>query len=131
MRTRRLENAHVALWLLKDFAWCSSTKWLGVGMILPTLGLALLLVRASWRSFEDLAHNAAVCCWVAANITWMIGEFYFNDGTRGLARGFFYAGLGVMALYYAHEAVKTLRRAHLKVASPVRRPAVPKRGDSQ
>lgn len=116
MKTRQLENAHVALWLLKDFAWCSSTKWLGVMMILPTIGLALLIVRASWRSFEDLTHNAAVCCWVAANITWMLGEFYFNDGTRGAARGFFYAGLSVMALYYAHEAVIALRRMHRKAA---------------
>jgi len=112
VKTRQLENAHVALWLLKDFAWCSSTKWLGVFMIAPTIGLAVLIARASWRSFEDLAHNAAVCCWVAANIVWMLGEFFFDDSTRGIARNFFYAGLLVMAVYYAHELVTTLRRLH-------------------
>lgn len=107
--TRRLENAHVALWLLKDYAWCTSVRWLGIGMALPTVVLALLLARRSWRNLEDFTHNAAVCCWILANITWMMGEFFFQDHTRPLAQMFFTVGLGWLAVYYAWCAVEWVR----------------------
>jgi hypothetical protein len=107
--TRRLENAHVALWLLKDYAWCTSVRWLGIGMALPTVALALILARRSWRNLEDFTHNAAVCCWILANIVWMLGEFFFQDHTRPFARVLFTMGLGCLAVYYAWCAVEWLR----------------------
>ncbi len=108
-RTRRLENAHVALWLLKDYSWCTSVKWLGLVMAVPTIVLAVMLARESWKRVEDFLHNAAVCYWIAANITWMLGEFYFQDGTRRYAQIFFYAGLMCVAIYYAWMAGAWLR----------------------
>ena len=109
--TRRLENVHVALWLIKDYSWCTTTRWLGLAMAVTTIALAVAVARASRHSLQDFAHDVAACCWIAANITWMIGEFYFSDGTRRYARGFFYLGLTCIALFYAYELVKQARRA--------------------
>ena len=79
---RRLENAHVAFWLIKDYSWCTSTKWLALAMIGPTLAFAIYIAYRTREHAEDCVHNAAICCWIAANVVWMIGEFYFADGTR-------------------------------------------------
>lgn len=98
---RKIENLHVALWLLKDASWCSSWKALGVVMIIPTLAVALQIVWHSRKQTEDLIHNVAVCLWICANMIWMAGEFFLNDGTRGYAKVFFFAGLALLAGYYA------------------------------
>lgn len=98
--TRKIENLHVSLWLLKDMSWCASWHWMGIAMVLPTL---IVAIRISWDSravLEDLVHNLAVCLWICANITWMIGEFFLNDGTRPYAKMFFYAGMALLVLYY-------------------------------
>jgi hypothetical protein len=55
------------------------------------------------RCLPDLVHNVAVCLWISANVTWMFGEFFYNDGTRNSAKVFFYAGLCVLAAYYLYE----------------------------
>jgi hypothetical protein len=80
-------------------------------MALPTIGLAVAIARASRHSLEDFAHDVAACCWIAANITWMVGEFYFRDGTRAYARLFFYLGLACIALLYMYELFKRVKRA--------------------
>jgi hypothetical protein len=98
-----LQNLHVALWLLKDCAWCSLWKGMGLLMISPTIFVALAIAWHSRKCLPDFVHNIAVCLWISANITWMVGEFYYGDGTRGIAKGFFFVGLGVLALYYAYE----------------------------
>lgn len=106
---RKIENLHVALWLLKDLSWCSSWKALGMAMVLPTL---LVAIQISWHSRKHLAdfiHNAAVCLWILANITWMVGEFFYNDGTRGYAKLFFYAGVALLIGYYGYVASQWLR----------------------
>jgi hypothetical protein len=108
--TKRLENLHIAVWLLKDYSWCATTRWLGLLMVIPTIGLAIHLAYQTRRDAEDFIHNLAVVCWLAANVTWMTGEFYFNDGTRPFARGFFYAGLGLLALHYGWGALAALKR---------------------
>jgi hypothetical protein len=56
----------------------------------------------------DCVHNAAVCFWICANITWMTGEFFFNDQTRGIARWFFYSGMALLVTYYASELWRKL-----------------------
>jgi len=110
MNVRRVENAHVAFWLLKDFSWCTSTHWLGLVMVVPTLTLAVRLAHHSQRDAEDFAHNLATCFWIAANVIWMVGEFYFDDGTRRHAQVFFVAGLLVLSTYYAWAATRRWRK---------------------
>ena len=100
---KKLENLHVCLWLLKDCAWCQD--WIKVGMMvaLPTLVIAGKIAWETRRDAEEFIHNLAVCCWLCANVVWMTGEFFFNDGTRGIARVFFFAGLILLAGFYLRE----------------------------
>ena len=116
--TKRLENVHIAVWLLKDYSWCATTRWLGLVMVIPTIGLAVHLAYQTRRDAVDFIHNLAVVCWLAANVTWMTGEFYFNDGTRPYARGFFHAGLALLAAHYAWGAFVALKR-RLAALKPV------------
>lgn len=99
--TRKIENLHVALWLMKDVSWCSDWKVLGLLMVLPTLLVAIKICWDTRTHSADLIHNIAVALWICANTTWMIGEFFYNDGTRGIAKLFFYAGMALLTFYYA------------------------------
>ena len=72
---KKFENLHIGLWLLKDICWMMEFKILGVIMILPTITMAVyILVRYS--KSHDLYINLAVLCWILANSTWMILEFF-------------------------------------------------------
>jgi len=44
---RQMENMHILFWLLKDISWCMVWKPLGILMIAPTLGIALVI---TWRT---------------------------------------------------------------------------------
>jgi hypothetical protein len=98
--TRKIENLHVALWLLKDTSWVSDWKLLGLFMVAPTLAVALKICWDTRHSVPDVVHNIAVALWICANTTWMVGEFYYNDMTRPLARVFFFAGMALLIGYY-------------------------------
>ncbi len=95
-----LQNMHVLFWLLKDMSWCSSWHKLGLIMVGPTLYLAARIAWETRKSLSEFVHNLAVCLWICANITWMMGEFFYEDGTRPYARIFFFAGLGMLGVYY-------------------------------
>jgi hypothetical protein len=69
-------------------------------MIIPTLALALFITWKNRKFRSELLHNIAICFWICANSTWMIGEFYFHDGSRDLAVVFFIMGLLSMLYYY-------------------------------
>lgn len=102
-KIRKLENLHLILWLGKDMSWLMDWKVLGMVMITPTLGLALFL---SWRTRhipKELAFNLAVSSWIAANGVWMVGEFFYDDGTRPIAFWFFLAGFFFILRYYFLE----------------------------
>jgi hypothetical protein len=76
---RRMENLHIVFWIIKDISWCMGWEVLGVGMIVPTLFVAIFI---SWRTrhiASELAHNLAVAFWICANSTWMIMEFIKRD----------------------------------------------------
>lgn len=97
---RKFENFHILLWLIKDLCWVTLSKTMGMIMIIPTLVLAVFITIKNKGDRAELAHNLAVCFWIAANSTWMIGEFYFYDSTRSLSVGFFILGLLMMTRYY-------------------------------
>lgn len=115
-RMENLQNLHVALWLLKDCAWCQLWKGTGIAMVVPTLFLAFWIAWQSRKSLPDLIHNLAVCLWITANITWMVGEFFYHDGTRGTAKVFFFSGLGLLASYYFYELIhRCVQRGQTRV----------------
>ena len=98
--SRAYENAHIALWLLKDTSWVNTWRWFGTLMIVPTLAVALDLAWRSRRDVHEVMHNLAICLWITANAVWMLGEFYAGDAWRPVARIFFFSGLVLMAVYY-------------------------------
>ena len=99
-KIRNLENTHILLWLIKDTCWVLEYKLLGVIMIFPTVAVAFYLTYLSRSDRKELLHNLAVSCWILANSTWMIGEFYLNDSTRPIAAAFFILGLAFVGVYY-------------------------------
>jgi len=107
---RASENFHIVLWLFKDVCWVQDLRLLGTLMILPTV---LMAVWIAWRSREDtgeLLHSLAVVCWILANSTWMLGEFFANDGTRPWATVLFMLGLACVLWYYV--VVRPRRAGH-------------------
>ncbi len=98
--TRKIENVHVALWLMKDMSWVSDWKLLGLIMVVPTLAVSVKICWDTRHRMADMVHNIAVSLWICANTVWMIGEFYYQDMTRPFARGFFFAGMALLIGYY-------------------------------
>lgn len=107
-KMENLQNLHVALWLLKDCAWCSLWVRLGGVMAVPALLVGIYIAWESRKHIGDLIHNLAVCLWITANIVWMFGEFYWQDGTRGAAKVLFFVGLAVLGGYYLYEIVSAI-----------------------
>ena len=107
IRYRSLENVHVFLWLIKDFAWISGFQFLGMFMAVPTIILAVYITYLSRQvNASDFVHNIAVSCWIVANVVWMTGEFYFNDGVRHWAIPFFVLGIVTLLVFYGYKWLK-------------------------
>lgn len=100
-KLRSLENVHILLWLLKDLCWVLIWKQLGLIMIIPTIALAAYLAFHSRKNLKEFSFNLAVLFWIFANSVWMIGEFFYDDGTRNIALIFFIGGLLSILFYYA------------------------------
>ena len=71
----------------------------GVIMIFPTVSVAFYLLWKSRKVKAEAFHNVAVCFWILANSTWMLGEFNDID-LRPYAAGLFGSGILVLAVYY-------------------------------
>lgn len=106
------ENFHILLWLLKDLCWIMDFKVLGMIMIVPTVAMAVWIAWSSRTDRVELLHSLAVVFWIMANGTWMIGEFFYDDGTRPIAAGFFGAGLLCILPYYATVAARRAKPGH-------------------
>lgn len=106
---RAKENLHIVFWLLKDFAWISDFKVLGVAMAVPTFFLSLWITWLGRADRSELAHNLAISCWITANAIWMFGEFYFDDSKRHWAMPFFVVGLCILALHYLRVWLERLK----------------------
>jgi len=96
---RRFENAHIVLWLIKDTCWMMNIRILGAIMIVPTLLMALYIVRRTKNSPEFLL-NLAVLFWIMANSYWMVVEFFFADTGKIFALLPFSGGLLCVTYYY-------------------------------
>ena len=76
---RRMENMHIAFWLMKDISWCMIWKVLGIAMVIPTLSIAIIIAWRTRHIAAELAHNLAITFWISANSYWMISEFFGFD----------------------------------------------------
>lgn len=106
VRFRKIENLHILLWLVKDTCWVQDYHILGVGLIAPTLIVAIFLTVKSREIREEFIHNLAVCFWLCANSVWMIGEFFFDDSIRHIVIIFFAMGLLTLGLHYVPKWVR-------------------------
>jgi hypothetical protein len=109
---RRIENLHILFWLLKDLSWAMLWKPLGLIMIVPTIGAALLITWQTRRIKSEFLHNLAVDFWIIANGYWMITEFYStNDDLRYYTIIPFTIGLIIIGYYYLIVRGKEKREA--------------------
>ena len=100
-RFRRIENLHILFWLLKDLSWAMLWRPLGLIMIVPTIGAALLITWQTRHIKSEFLHNLAVDFWIVANGYWMITEFYStNDDLRYYTIIPFTIGLLIICYYY-------------------------------
>jgi hypothetical protein len=76
---RNLENLHIVFWLIKDLCWVMLWRPLGLVMIVPTIGAAVLITWQNRMMAKELYHNLAVVFWIFANAYWMITEFFWED----------------------------------------------------
>jgi uncharacterized membrane protein YoaK (UPF0700 family) len=104
-KIRLIENFHIILWLIKDTCWLIHFRIGGVIMIVPTLLLAFYIAWKTRHSMAALLPNVAVCCWISANVIWMLGEFFdFNHVPFALVS--FCLGIVAITVYllrYRHE----------------------------
>jgi prepilin signal peptidase PulO-like enzyme (type II secretory pathway) len=100
-RFRRIENLHIVFWLLKDLSWAMVWKPIGVIMIIPTIGAALLITWQTRHIKSEFLHNLAVDFWILANAYWMLTEFFSKDESlRYYTIIPFVIGLVIIAYYY-------------------------------
>ena len=98
---RKIENLHIVFWLMKDLSWAMLWKPLGLIMIIPTVGAALLITWQTRHIKSELLHNLAVDFWILANVYWMLTEFYStNDSLRYYTIIPFSIGLIIISYYY-------------------------------
>lgn len=105
-----MENLHIVFWLIKDLCWVMLWKPLGIFMILPTLGAALMITWQTRAIKSELFHNLAVVMWITANAYWMVTEFFSTDDSlRYYAVIPFSVGIICVTYYYLFEARNTTR----------------------
>jgi hypothetical protein len=105
---RRMENMHIAFWLMKDISWCMIWKPIGIAMVFPTLIIAIVISYRTREVKSELAHNLAIVFWITANAYWMVSEFFGFDtipvwnGYEGkhLALLPFITGAAILLYYY-------------------------------
>lgn len=116
---RKMENMHILFWLVKDISWCMDWKILGMLMIVPTLGVALVIAWRTRSLKSELAHNLAIIFWISANSYWMSSEFFGFDTMRigtltdgkHLAIIPFGIGLAILLYYYLVQKPRETRSA--------------------
>jgi len=76
---RKTENLHILFWLIKDVSWAMLWRPIGIAMIFPTIGVALMITWQTRKIKAELFHNLAIVFWICANAMWMLLEFTGND----------------------------------------------------
>lgn len=100
-KIRQFENAHIALWLLKDTCWMMQWKVMGVLMIFPTVYVALLITYKCWKLKRmEFWINLSICMWIGANSYWMCCEFFNAEQYKNYAGIPFVLGMVFVAVFY-------------------------------
>jgi len=117
VRYRKMENMHIAFWLMKDISWCMIWRELGILMTIPTLSVAIWIAWRTRHLASELAHNLAIVFWISANAYWMISEFFHFDSIlvwrdftgKHLALIPFITGALILLYYYIVQRPKEIK----------------------
>jgi prepilin signal peptidase PulO-like enzyme (type II secretory pathway) len=101
-RFRRIENLHILFWLMKDISWALEWESIGMGMLAPTLTVAIVITWQTRHLKAELYHNLAIVFWICANGFWMIMEFFGRDDLRTWTAIPFSIGLFFILTYYLY-----------------------------
>lgn len=74
-------------------------KITGTIMILPTIGLAMMIVYHTWKTI-DVYINMAILFWICANSFWMVLEFYDHTNLKIFAAMPFILGFVFVGIFY-------------------------------
>jgi len=96
-------------------------KTLGLLMVAPTLGIAIVIAWRTRSIKSELANNLAIVFWITANSYWMASEFSHFDtvvvalGVTGkhLALVPFLIGLGILLYHYLVQKPREAREAQV------------------
>lgn len=117
-RFRRIENLHILFWLLKDISWALEWKPIGIGMLVPTLVVAIVITYQTRKLNAELYHNLAIVFWICANGFWMIAEFFGRDNLRDWTAIPFSIGLFFILTYYLYILPREKRKLREQEALP-------------
>ena len=102
---RGWDNAHIYLWILKDYSWASDNH--AMALIFGTSAMAwcaILFAQAiHHRDWEELYFLAGMFMWLFANFWWMAGEteIYGDDDTNSLETSHIMeTAIGWLSLYF-------------------------------
>lgn len=117
---RKMENLHIAFWLLKDISWCMIWRPLGIAMIFPTLLIAIVITWRTRHLVSELSHNLAIVIWISANSYWMISEFFHFDANviygdityKHLSVIPFLMGITILTWFYGWYAPRNRKLAY-------------------
>ncbi len=107
--TRKFENFHILLWLLKDTSWLMGWKSFGIFMVFPTIFFAVLITYKSAGIISEVIHNLAVTLWICANSYWMIMEFIGMDEQKIYAIIPFALGIFILLSYYVKSIMTKIK----------------------
>lgn len=72
---QHLENVHIYLWILKDYAWTSDNlmlSWVAGSTAIAWL-VGLIGLSLTQQSWEDAYHQVGTLLWLCGNFVWMAG----------------------------------------------------------
>lgn len=98
-RIKHYEYLHIVFWLIKDSCWMLTLKALGTIMIIPTVGLAIIIVYNTRKS-KDVFINLAILSWIVANSLWMFVEFFNQVEYKPWASVPFALGFVCVGVFY-------------------------------
>lgn len=122
LKFRRTENLHILFWLMKDISWAMLWRPIGIGMLVPTLFVAIWITLQTRHLKAELYHNLAITFWICANGFWMIVEFFgYDEQLRIFTAIPFGIGLFFILTYYLFIFPKE-RKAEKLLAAKVELP---------
>ncbi len=110
---RQFENLHIILWLIKDSCWLMHFKTGGTIMVIPTILVAFHLAWKTRKNKKLFLPNLAVCLWICANATWMLGEFY-GFSFQLPAISFFILGVIAIASFFISRMVALMNTKKIR-----------------